>query len=112
MALDVMTQTALSNDVRFRLRVKNALHIVSQQVLNESTGTTGHAQRAVYARNALQSLDAIAGQISQWIVGRPNVIATNVTVDLTTGTPVVVCDVTDAAIQSQLATDWSNIANA
>jgi len=112
MALDVMTQTALSNDVRFRLRVKNALHIVAQQVLNESPATTGHAQRAVYARNALQSLDAIAGQISQWIVGRTNIISANATVDLTTGTPVVVCDCTDAAIQSQLSTNWTNISGA
>lgn len=112
MALDVMTQTALSNDARFRLRVKNALHIVSHQVLNESPATAGHSQRALYARNALSALDAIAGQISQWMVGRTNIISATVTVDLTTGIPVLVCDCTDAAIQSQLSTDWNNLANA
>lgn len=112
MALDVMTQTALANDARFRQRVKNALHVVAHQVLNESPATSGHAQRALYARNALASLDAIAGQIAQWMVGRTNIISANVTVDLTTGAPVLVCDCTDAAIQSQLSTDWSNIAGA
>lgn len=110
MALDVPTQNALSNDARFRFRVKNALANVAWQVLNEGTGVADHAVRYTYARNVIQSLDAIAGQIAQFIVGRTNIITANATVDLSTGAPVVLCDVTDAALQSQISTDWSKLA--
>jgi hypothetical protein len=59
-----------------------------------------------YARNALNNLDAYAGQICGWLVTRTNVTGSNLTLDASTGTVIVNTDATDAALQSQLSTDW------
>lgn len=112
MANDSFSQQALANDGRFRQRVKNALSTVAWQVLNESTGITGHVARAAYARNVIGSLDAAVQSVSGWIVTRTNLMGANTTVSLIQGVPVVTTDATDASIESQIATDWTLLSGA
>jgi hypothetical protein len=112
MANDAYTQQALANDARFRLRVKNALATMAWQVLNEDPAAQGHQQRATYARQVLANLDGAAAYTAGWLVTRTNVIGATTSVALDQGQPVVQTDATDAALQSQLATDWSLIAGA
>lgn len=112
MANDAYTQQALAADPRFRLRVKAALAVIAWQVLNEDPGTVGHQQRAVYARTVLGALDQAAANLVGSLVMRTNVFnfATSVSLDL--GTPAVSTASGDADLQSQLATDWTNLAGA
>ena len=109
-----LTQQALANDGAFRARIKNALATIAWQVLGEDPATTGHGARTTYARQVLGALDQAASFTAGWIVVRPNVFQTNVTVgfDPVTTQIVVTTDATDAALQSQIATDWSLIAGA
>lgn len=112
MANDAYTQQALAADPRFRLRVRAALAKIAWQVLNEDPGTTGHNGRAAYARLVIGALDLYAANLVGSLVMRTNVFnfATSVSLDL--GTPVVATASGDADIESQLATDWTNLAGA
>jgi hypothetical protein len=107
---DFYTQQALADDARFRKRVKSALGLIAWQVLTEDPGTVGHNGRAAYARTVLQNLDGAAAGVAGWLVMRTNVFsfATSCTIDQ--GVTTVVTASGDADIQSQLATDWSNLA--
>ncbi len=112
MANDSFSQQALANDPRFRQRVKNALAIIAWQVLNEDPVTTGHVARAAYARTVINSLDAAAAGAAGWLVTRTNINGANTTVALVQGVPIVSTDATDAAINSQIATDWQLLSGA
>jgi hypothetical protein len=104
---DALLQQALSSSPTFRGRVKSTLATVAWQILNNGASTTPSKN---YATQALLNLDAYAGQISGWLVTRPNVTGSNLTLSAATGAPVVNTDATDAALQSQLNTDWPTIA--
>lgn len=112
MANDAFSQQALANDARFRLRVKSALALIAWQVLNEDPGTVGHSTRTVYARSVLANLDGAASSVAGWLVMRTNVLSFATSVALDQGTTVVSSACGDPDIQSQLATDWSNLAGA
>lgn len=112
MANDAYTQQALAADSRFRLRVKSALAVIAWQVLNEDPGTVGHPTRTVYARGVLANLDSAAASVAGWLVMRTNVFNFVTSVALDQGTPVVSTTSGDADLQSQLATDWSQLAGA
>lgn len=107
---DPYLQQALANDGLFRQRLKAALATVAGQVFAEDPATAGHATRVTYARSVLQTLDATAGQIAGWFVTRTNVTGANASLVLVGVTPTVQTDATDAALQSQLATDWNSLA--
>lgn len=111
-ANDSFTLQALANDLNFRQRIRVAVMTVAWQVLNEDPSPPAHAARATYARGVLNDLNGSSAFVASWLVSRPNVIGTNITVSLVAGVPVVATDATDAALQSQLATDWSLIAGA
>jgi hypothetical protein len=102
-----LQQQALGASPTFRARVKSALATVAWQVLNNGASTQ---PSKTYANTVLLNLDAYAGQISGWLVTRTNVTGSNLTLSADTGAPVVNCDATDAALQSQLSTDWTAIA--
>jgi len=110
---DAFTQQALATDPTFRQRVKASLTRISYQVLEESTGTAGHAARAAYARATLANIDAALNTLIGSFVFRTNVFtpATTLAFDGRGGV-VVQTAATDAAMDSQLATDWSNLAGA
>jgi hypothetical protein len=114
MANTAVTQQLLAADVGFIARVKQALATVAWQVLNESDQTAGHTARATYARTVLGDLDLYARKTAGWLVARTNVTGatTSITVDENSGRIVVSTDAVDAALESQLSTDWSLIAGA
>lgn len=107
---DAYTQQALANDARFRLRVKDALAAIAWQVLDENPAAANHPARAAYARTVIGNLDGAVAQVAGWLVNRTNLFSANTTVALVQGVPVVQTDATDAAIRSQLATDWDKAA--
>lgn len=110
MANDSYSQQALANDPTFKRRLTSCLSTIALQVLNEDPATVGHASRTGYARQVLNSPDAYVANTAKWIVMRTNLFGANTTVVLDLGVPVVQTDASDAAIQSQLATDWNLIA--
>jgi hypothetical protein len=107
---DTGSQSALANDASFRARFKAALSRQAFAVLAESTGTTGHATRASYARAFLANPDGITSSLIGAYVYSTNVNAatTAVAFDGRGGTAVTSA-VTDLALDAQLQADWNNL---
>jgi len=95
---------ALGNDLQFRLRIQSLLVQQAGVIYAESGGTPNHAVRVAFAKQVLNNPGGIAQNVAAVIVNRTNLVAGNTTYNFASGH--VVTDVTDAAIQSQLATDW------
>ena len=109
MATTARTQFFLAGDPHFRTRLRNAGSVIAWQVLDEDPGTANHTQRANYARNVLSNLDVWAAQQSASIVTRTNLnTPEETTFDYDIGAHVTTA--TDAEIESQLATDWNDLA--
>jgi hypothetical protein len=108
MANDAHTQQALAADFSFQLRIRDAFSVVAWQVLGESVATVGHAQRQAYAMSVINNLQQVAQQVSPWLVNRPNVISAVTSYDFPSRS--VVTSATDAALQSQISTDWNELA--
>ena len=108
MANSAATQQSLAEDMTFRRRVKDALNIVAWQVVEEDPATPEHAARASYARTMLANLDAQAAATSAWIINRANLMGANTTYNF--DARATVTDATDAAIQSQISTDFNVMA--
>lgn len=107
MAATTNQLNALANDAMFRQRCRNLVLQEAAVVYNESAGTTGHAARAAFAVKVLQS-PGFAEQLVQVIVTRTNLVASTVSYDF--DRVAVVTDASDAAILSQIASDWSMFA--
>ncbi len=105
---------ALSNSGYFRQRVKNALGKVAGSTLDGvnvgSPPAAPSATSKAYARTVLGNLDVATNALAGWLVTRPNVISTTITATLTKGQVVVESDAIDAALESQINTDWPLIA--
>lgn len=110
MANDNFTQQALAQDPTFRQRMKASMARIAWQVLGEAVGTTGHAVRASYARAFLANPDSVVNSLVGSFVFRTNVngATTSVAFDGRGGT-VVQSAAIDAALDSQLATDWDSL---
>lgn len=106
---DPFSQQLLARDASFLVRVQMALLVVAGQVLGESSGTPGHATRVQFARSVQQTANASAGQIAPFLVTRANLVSTNYSAGLSGSALAIASDVTDAAIQSQLSTDWNEL---
>jgi len=109
---DKFTQQALANDPTFRQRLKSSMAKMAGSVIDEAKATVNHSARATYARAFLANPDAIVNSYIQTFVFRPNVfqsVQTNVDFDGKGGV-VVTSTVTDAAIDSQVNTDWNTLA--
>lgn len=110
MANDNFTQQALANDPTFRQRLKASLARIAWQVLTEGA-ITDHAVRRTYALQVLGNPDGAVNNLVGTFVFRTNVIATTTSLAFDgRGGTVVQSAVTDAAMDSQLATDWSQLA--
>lgn len=108
MANDSYSQQSLAIDQNFRLRVQNALATVAFQVLNEDAATPGHDGREAYARNVIANLGGAAQSVAGWLVDRPNLLGATTSYDFSARATVT--DAADAAIESQIASDWNLIA--
>lgn len=109
MANDSFTQQALAKDPGFISRVQEALAIVAFQVVAESTNTVNHAQRLSFANYVIKASYAWAQQITPILVTRTNLLGAVTSYDFQKSS--VVTDATDAAIQSQISTDWNTFAS-
>jgi hypothetical protein len=105
---DAYTQQRLANDLAFQGRVRSALAVVAFQVVEEDPATPNHDKRVAYARVTINNLTFTAQSIAPWIVERTNVMGADTTYDFPSGT--VVSAATDAALESQLMTDWDFLA--
>lgn len=104
MAATTAQLVALAGDGAFRLRVRTLALQEAAVVYGELGNTTGHASRVVYALKLLMS-PALADQVADVMATRTNLVASVVTYDF--DRRAVVTDATDAAILSQIASDWN-----
>jgi hypothetical protein len=96
--------TALAADGSFRQRVRNLVLLEAAVVAGEVNTTPNHAARTAFAFKVLGS-PGLADQIADVICARTNVTGSTVTFDFSKRG--VVTDASDAAIRSQIATDWN-----
>jgi hypothetical protein len=96
--------TALSSDGYFRQRVRNLVLMEAAVVFAENPATANHATRIAYATKLIQS-PGLADQLADVLCSRTNLTGSAVTYDFSKRG--VVTDATDAAIRSQIATDWT-----
>ena len=95
----------LSQSPTFVHRLSVLLCTEGMVVLNESTGVPFHVTRAVLAKNIIFSPDAYSATLARELVFDANLIGAGFTVD-SAGKPVDSL-ATDAAIRSQIATNWT-----
>lgn len=114
MANDAFTQQALAADPHFRGRVRSAMSSVSWQIINEVDTTTNHEQRVGYARQVIRQLDTEVSVILPSFVMRPNVFqfATAAVYDFRNQVNEVTTAAGDPDLESQLNTDWDDLAAA
>jgi len=111
---DSYTQQTLASDVYFRRRVRSSMSAVAWQVQNEDPATTNHLSREKYAQQVIRQLDNEVSIVLPGLVMRPLVFnfATTYQFDFQTGVGQTVSATGDPDIQSQLATDWNDLAAA
>jgi len=108
MANDAYTQQHLSRDPNFQQRVRANLMSVAWTVLDETDTTEFHPQRAVFARTVINNPDGYVPSVSAWLVMRPLVFNFETTFNFQAGA--VISATGDPDIQSQLLTDWNDLA--
>lgn len=102
------TQIALAASPHFRSRLSAALAKIAWQVLDELPGASpNHVARCNFARQVLANVEGVAAQIASHIVERTNILGAATSYDFELGA--VVNAATDAAIESQLSTDWDRL---
>lgn len=97
----------LGNDPIFRQRIRALFLLEAGVVYGESGATPNHAARALFASKIAQS-PGIADGLAPALVQRTNLTASVVSYDFNNGK--VVTDASDAAIRSQIVTDWNYFA--
>jgi hypothetical protein len=106
MASTAAQLAALGNDPQFQLRVRSLLVQQAASVYAEAPAQPD--TRRTFAKQVLANPGTIAQNVAAVIANRTNLVAGTVTYDWNNGRPAT--DVTDAAIQSQIATDWNLLA--
>ena len=107
-ANDAFSQQALAADRRFVLRLQNALARVAWQVLEEDPATLHHTERAQFAHLVNTNPAQYAQALAPSFVDRPNVMNFATSYDFQVGGTITAAG--DADIESQLMTDWNNMA--
>ena len=97
-------QIALGNDADFRQRVRALFLSEAAVVYNENGATPNHAARALFASKLFQQ-PSLADILAPALATRTNLAGSTVTYDFALQS--VVTDASDAAIRSQIATDWN-----
>src|SRR4051812_49323345 len=96
--------TALSVDSAFRQRIRNLVLLEAAVVATEVNTVTQHNARTAFAFKVIGS-PGFADSIADVLCARTNLVSSTVTYDF--ARRAVVTDATDAAIRSQIATDWN-----
>lgn len=112
---DAFTQQALAKESRFQLRLQNALTRVAWEVLDEDAATPHHTERVTFAQKVVgqsalltPASATVALQLAPSFVNRPNVFAFATSYDFQVGAVVTASG--DLDIESQLRTDWNDLA--
>lgn len=98
-------QFLLARTDEFTSRVQISLCKVAAQVMTEQTGNANHAARVIYARAVLNNPGVVASAAAVYLAQATNVAGTITMEDEGPRT-----SVTDAALDSQVATDWNKLA--
>lgn len=98
---------ALGNDTAFRTRIRALFLLEGGVVYGESGATPNHAARALFASKLAQQ-PSLADSLAPALVQRTNLTASTITYNFNEQR--VQTDATDAAIRSQIATDWNYFA--
>ena len=96
--------TALANDGFFRQRVRNLMLLEAAAVMGEVNTTPNHSVRVSYALKIIGNPGA-ADLAVDYLCARTNLISSVITYDFANRS--VVTDASDAAIRSQISTDWN-----
>lgn len=114
MANNALTQQALAQDSQFRQRIKSILATVAWQVQSEDVNIPNHANREKYANQVIRQMDSEVVAVVSSLVMRPNVFSFETTFeyDFEFQAGHVITAAGDLDIQSQLATDWNDLAEA
>lgn len=95
---------SLAQDNNFRQRVRNLMLLEAAAVLAEAPATANHSARCTFAIKLLTT-PSLCDAYADWFCARTNLVGTGVTYDF--AKRAVVTDATDAAIRSQVNTDWN-----
>lgn len=98
---------ALGNDSHFRQRIRALFLLEGGVVYAESAGTANHTARANFASKLAQT-PGFAETLAPALAQRTNLTASTVTHNFDAQR--VESNATDAAIRSQIATDWNYFA--
>ena len=98
---------ALGNDNSWRQRIKSLMYQIAAQVDAEDPGAPNHTARVNFAFKVV-STPGVPESYASWFTMRTNVTGTNVTYNFSDAQ--ITSDATDAAILSQIATDWNFLA--
>lgn len=98
--------TALAQDGDFRTRIRNLMLLEAAVVANEVNTTPNHNARSAYAFKIIAT-PSVADAASDYLCARTNITGSAVSYDF--ARQAVVTDATDAAIRSQIATDWNTL---
>lgn len=109
MAATTAQLNALGTDPAFRQRARTLIRQMCAQVYTEPTPPANHAARASFAVRLIQGAGSIEPVIDM-LVTRTNIVGSTITFNFDANQ--VQTDATDAAILSQLATDWDMLAGA
>jgi len=107
MAATTSQLIALGNEGAFRQRVRFIALQQAAVVFAEIGTTPNHALRLAFAVKLVQN-PGLAEQLAPIVATRTNLVASTVTYNFTDGQ--VVTDASDAAILSQIASDWDLLA--
>ena len=98
---------ALGEDPHFRKRCRALFLLEAGVVYAESTGVANHTARANFASSIAKN-PSIADSLAPALVQRTNLVGSTVTHNFDAQR--VETNATDAAIRSQIATDWNYFA--
>lgn len=101
---DAFSQTALSDDPHFLIRLKNACLVVALEVIAEDPGVPSHPDRLELAK-AMLSTPTLSAKFAPFMVNRPNVLNFATSYDFAQATVVTASG--DADLHSQVAADWT-----
>lgn len=108
MALTTSQSVALGQDGQFRQRVRNLMMLEAAAVYAENAATPNHNARVAYAFK-LFNQPSLADLAADFLATRTNLMISS-TVSYDYDRRAVLTDATDAAIRSQIATDWNLLA--
>lgn len=100
--------TALANDSFFRQRIRNLVLLEAAVVAIESNGIPNHGPRSTFAFKLINA-PGLADQLADVLCARTNLTLSSITYDFSKRA--VLTDATDAAIRSQIATDWNMLSS-